>query len=104
MSSGLRGLTLAPCLYLQPTTCRGDREMEGWVPEPTKRVYWVRQESLGVREEATEFRDANFPPREMRQPTAAVIDFSGMPTANPGRIRELVLPVAQGIRGGVYGP
>ncbi len=78
--------------------------MEGWVPEPTKRVYWVRQESLGIREEATEFRDANFPPRAMSQPTAAVIDFSGMPTANPGRIRELVLPVAQGIRGGLYGP
>jgi hypothetical protein len=78
--------------------------MEGWVPEPTKRVYWVRRGSLVDREEATAFRDKYFPPRPLSQPTAAVIDFSGMPTANPGRLRELVLPVAQGIRGGVYGP
>ena len=77
--------------------------MEGLVPEPTKRVAWVRQESLGDRQEAVAFREEHFPPRPASQPTAAVIDLNGMPTANVGRLRELVLPIAQGIRGGVYG-
>ncbi len=44
-----------------------------------------------------------FPPGQVTPLTATVIAIHGTPTANPGPLRELVLPVAQAIRGGVYG-
>jgi DNA-binding transcriptional ArsR family regulator len=39
----------------------------------------------------------------MQRLSATVLAINGSPTVNPGPLRELVLPLAQGIRGGVYG-
>jgi uncharacterized membrane protein len=77
--------------------------MEGWVPEPTKRVFFVSAETATDRAVATDFRTRNFPPGPVAPLTATVIAIDGTPTANPGPLRELVLPIAQAIRGGVYG-
>lgn len=77
--------------------------MEGWVPKPTKRVFFVSAETATDRTVATDFRTRNFPPGPVTPLTATVIAIDGTPTANPGPLRELVLPVAQAIRGGVYG-
>ena len=77
--------------------------MEGWVPEPTKRVFFVSAETATDRAAATDFRTRNFPPGPVTPLTATVIVIDGTPTANPGPLRELVLPIAQAIRGGVYG-
>jgi uncharacterized membrane protein len=77
--------------------------MEGWVPEPTKRVFFVSAETATNRAVATDFRTRNFPPGPVTPLTATVIAIDGTPTANPGPLRELILPIAQAIRGGVYG-
>jgi uncharacterized membrane protein len=77
--------------------------MEGWVPEPTKRVFFVSAETATDRAAATHFRTRNFPPGAVTPLTSMVIAIDGTPTANPGPLRELVLPIAQAIRGGVYG-
>lgn len=77
--------------------------MEGWVPKPTKRVFFVSAATATDRTIATEFRTRNFPPGPVAPMTATVIAIDGTPTANPGPLRELVLPIAQAIRGGVYG-
>lgn len=54
------------------------------------------------RPEAVRLRDLYFPPTAVAQPTVAILDLTGMfPT--PGVLEDFVLPIAQGIRGGIYG-
>lgn len=72
--------------------------------EPQVRVVFVG--TVGVvhdRKAAATLREERFPPTAAQGPTVAVLDLSGMiPT--PGVLQELLVPLAQKIRGGAYGP
>jgi len=74
------------------------------VPRPQIRII-----SLGTgrgvwtdRHEAARFRDLYFPPTAVAGPTIAILDLTGVfPT--PGVLQDFILPLAQRMRGGVYG-
>lgn len=86
-----------------PQRSIGEREDVGWVPEPSRRVVHVSTSTLTDRAKAAAYRVEQFPPQPMQRLSATVLAINGSPTVNPGPLRELVLPLAQGIRGGVYG-
>jgi hypothetical protein len=92
----------------------GDGEQEGnpasspprhVVPRPQIRVVALGT-GRGVwtdRHEAARWRDLYFPPTAVERPTIAILDLTGVfPT--PGVLQDFILPIAQGVRGGVYGP
>lgn len=55
------------------------------------------------REEAARYRDLFFPPTAFDEWTIAILNLTGiLPT--PGVLQDLLVPLAQRIRGGVYGP
>ena len=55
------------------------------------------------RHQAALLRELYFPRTAVSNPTIAILDLQGIfPT--PGVLEDLILPIAQGIRGGVYGP
>jgi hypothetical protein len=51
---------------------------------------------------AAELRDARMPPTALPGFTTLVLDLSGM-TPTPAALRELIVPLGQRVRGGIYG-
>jgi hypothetical protein len=73
-------------------------------PRPKVRFYSPGTGGIFVdRQLAALWRDHFLPPTAFGEPTVAVIDLIGIfPT--PSFLQDLVLPLAQRIRGGIYGP
>lgn len=73
------------------------------VAVPTRRVYFLG--TAGVLDDpgrVAELRDRMLPPSALSGPTTIVLDLGGVrPT--PRALRELIVPLGQRIRGGVYG-
>jgi hypothetical protein len=57
---------------------------------------------LGDPDRAAELRDQRLPPTVLPGFTTLVLDLSGM-TPTPAALRELIIPLGQRLRGGVYG-
>lgn len=73
-------------------------------PSPTTtRVFRFTRPYLTSSARAVDLRRDWFPLEVRSDYTISVLDFSGMTVVNPAALRELVLPVARGIRGGQYG-
>lgn len=85
-------------------TVKASPSIPPYVPLPTVRVIFPGT-SGGVwtdRAEAARYRDLFFPPTVASEWTIGVLDLTGMlPT--PGVLQDLLLPLAQRVRGGMYG-
>jgi DNA-binding Lrp family transcriptional regulator len=70
---------------------------------PTWRVMFIGTGGvLNDTDRAAELREHHLPPTALEGLTTVVLDLSGM-TPTPAALREIVVPLGQRLRGGVYG-
>ncbi len=67
-----------------------------------RRLHFLGTHAVTTIERAAEIRDREFPPTAASRPTVAVLDLGGA-HYTPAALRELVVPLGQRLRGGVFG-